>query len=130
MDDAVPMGVAERIAGMGEDRLYHGDVQRADVTNDRIEGPSLHVLHDEIQDVLAFLDGIDRNDVGMAQGGGGARLPLEPLDHALPHEQEGGRQHLDRHLAVEGEVVREVYRGHPAAPQLGEDFVFAQRRLA
>jgi hypothetical protein len=53
----------------------------------------------------------------------GARLALEPLHHAFPHEQQGGRQHFDRHLAVEGKVMGQVHGRHAAAPQLGEDLV-------
>ena len=124
------MGIAEGVAHLGEDRLYHGDGKRADVADHRVESPSLYVLHDEVQDVLAFLDGVDGNDVGMAQRRGSARLPFEALDHALPHEQQGRRQHLDRHLAVEGEIVGEVHGGHPPTPQLGEDLVLAERCFA
>src|SRR2546425_7150569 len=43
---------------------------------------------------LAFLDGVDGNDVRVTQRGGGARLALEPLGHSLPHEEQGGLQHL------------------------------------
>ena len=129
MNDAVTMGVPERVSYMGEDRLHHLDGERADFLNDRIEGPPLHVFHDEIQDALALLHGIDGDDVRMAERGGGARLALEPLHHPLSHVEQGGRQHLDRHLAVEGEVVGQVDRGHPAAPQLCENLVFAQRGL-
>src|SRR5256712_10149630 len=130
VDDAMTMGVAERVAHLGDNRLHHGDGKRADVANNRIERPSLHVLHDEIQDALAFLDGIDGNDVRVAQRGGGARLALEPLGHSLSHEEQGGLEHLDRHLAVKGKVMGQVHRRHPAVPNLGEDLVGAQGGLA
>jgi len=130
VDDAVAMRVAERVAHLGEDRLRHRDRQRADVADHRVERAPAHVLHHEVQHVIAFFDRVDRNDVRVAQRGGGARLALEPLHHPLAHEQQGGRQHLDRHFAVEREVVAQVDRRHPAVPQLGEHLVFAECGLA
>src|SRR3989449_5388863 len=54
------------------------------VAQHRIEGPSLHVLHHEVQDALALLDRVDWYDVRVAQRGRGAGLALEPLHHSLP----------------------------------------------
>jgi hypothetical protein len=126
MDDAVTMRVRECVAHVGENRLHHRDRQRADLAKDGVERPSLHVLHDEVQDAVAFLDRVDGNDVRMTQRGRRPRLAFEPLHHAFSHEEQGRRQHLDRHFAIEREVVRQIHRGHPAAPQLAADLVFAQ----
>src|SRR2546422_6895204 len=99
------------------------------VAQHRIEGPSLHVLHHEVQDALALLDRVDWYDVRVAQRSRGAGLALEPLHHSLPHLEQRRRQYLDGDFPVEGHVVCQVHGGHPAPPQLGENFVLAQRGL-
>src|SRR2546425_10467041 len=86
------------------------------------------MLHHEIENLIALLDGVDRDDMRMAERRGGAYLTLEALDHAFSHEQQGGRQHLDCDFAVERQVVGEVDSGHATAADLGEDLVLPQGR--
>ena len=87
VNDAVAVGVPERVTNLGQDGLHHRDRQRADLVDDRVESPPLDVLHDEVQDLLALLDGVNGDDVRMTQRCGRARLALEPLDHPLAHQQ-------------------------------------------
>jgi len=53
---------------------------------------------------------------------------LKALHHALPHEQQCGREHLDGDLAVERDVVGEVDRRHPPTPNLDQDLVLPHSR--
>src|SRR2546426_2273758 len=59
VNHTVAMGVPEGVAHLSDDRLHHRDGKRSDVAQHRIEGPSLHVLHHEVQDALALLDRVD-----------------------------------------------------------------------
>ena len=124
---AMAMRVTERIADLRENRLRHRDWQRTDVADDDVEWPSLDVLHDEVQDLIALADGVDRDDVRVAQRRSGARFALEPLDHSFSHEQQCRRQHFDRDLAVQRQIVAEIYRCHAAMPELEQDLVLAER---
>ena len=73
------------------------------------------VLHDEVDDPAGAADPEDRDDVGMLQLGGGACLPLKPLDE-LRVEGQRERQHLDRHLALEMAIAGPIHHGHAAPP--------------
>ena len=129
VNDPVPVGIPERVGHMRQDGLHHHDGEWADVMDNRIERSSWNVFHDEVQDLLVFLHRVDGNDVRVTERGGGPCLALESLDHPFAHEQQRRRQYLDRHLAVQREVVGQVHGGHPAMTQFGEDLVRAERRL-
>ena len=79
---------------------------------------------------MGFLHRVDRDDMRVAERGRRPRFALEALDHAGAHLKQGRREHLDRHLAIQREVMGEVDGGHAAAPQHTEDFVFAERGAA
>ena len=57
----------------------------------------------------------------MLQVGGGPDLADKPL--RADHGGQLGAQHLDRHLAIVAEVVRQVDGGHPARTELALDAV-------
>ncbi len=65
---------------------------------------ALEQLHDRIRPPALSPEVIDRHDVGVAQAGNGAGLPLEAL---TPRRLRGDvlRQHLDRHRALEHGVA-------------------------
>ena len=88
------------------------------------------MLHHEVQDLAALSDGVDRDDVRVAERRSRARLALEALDHAFSHKQQRGRQHLDRDFAVERQIVREIHGRHAAMPELEQDLVLAECRLS
>ena len=58
-----------------------GKLGAADVTgtlrDDRTEVAALHVLHDEVDDVVVAAGGVDRDDVRRLDQAGGTRLDLE-----------------------------------------------------
>ena len=90
---------------------------------------AVHVAHDEVHQPLALADGVDRDDVGMGQPGGGLRLAGEALADVLL-EGELGRQHLDGDPALEPLVAGAVHHAHPAAADLAFERIGVAQRLA
>ena len=87
---------------------------------------AVHVSHDEIHQPLALADGVNRDDVGMGQPGGGLGLPGEPLPDVLL-KGKLGRKHLDGHPALKPLVSGAVHHAHPAPPDLAFDGIGSPR---
>ncbi len=87
-----------------------------------LERAAGHELHDEEVEPVGAFDGVDRDDVRVVEPGGGLRLLLEPRDD-LGVARELRRQHLDRHLALEREVVGEEDGAHAARAEQPLDHV-------
>jgi hypothetical protein len=71
-----------------------------------------HVLHDDEVAAVRGLDLVDRDDVRMVEGGGGAGLLYEASPALLVHPL--GREDLDGDLAVQAWVERAVDLAHPS----------------
>ncbi len=56
-----------------------------------------------------------RHDVGVVQGRGGARLALKPA-HAFAVSLKSDRQQLERDLAAELQVLRQIHLAHGPTP--------------
>ena len=71
-------------------------------------------------------DFVNRTDVGMIQRSGGAGLPFESCnpDWILANRV---WQNLDRNLASQSLVLREIHLSHAAFSQSSEDFVVSER---
>jgi hypothetical protein len=67
-----------------------------------------------------------RQDVRVLQPGGGLDLGQEPL--RAQRRRQLGVEHLDGHLAVVPEIVRQVDRGHAAGAELALDAVAVGER--
>ena len=89
VNDAAAVGVPQRVADVVQDRLHERDGKRADFLNHGIQRPALDELHHKEEQVRALLHRVDRDDVRVAERGGGAGLPLEALGHPLAGEQRG-----------------------------------------
>ena len=72
-----------------------------------------HKLHHEIQQAIAFARRVDGHDVRMAQLGDRARFLNKSLAQFRARGQ-FGRDHFDRHLAVERDIAREKDGAHAA----------------
>ncbi len=129
MDDAAVVSVFERLPDLIENGLHHGNRQLPAFLDDGVQTPPSDELHDEIEQRLVFLDGVDRDDIGMGERRRRAGLPLESLGGPLARKQ-GGKHDLDGHLAIQGEVVRQVDHRHATATQLREDFIVPDGRIA
>ena len=99
------------------DHLRQG--QRAD---ERPQRAALEVLHGDVRLPLLMDEVEHRHDARVAQRTCDTRFPDEPLGERLVRGMEG-RELLERDVASERRLAREVHDGHPAAPELANDLV-------
>ncbi len=125
MDQALLVGRSERVDegdGEGEELRQLEPFGRDDLA----EGLPRDQLHREEELAFDLFDGVERDDVGVVQGGEAAglapeaRQPVRVTGHLR-------RQRLERHLPAELEVLGPVHHPHPAAPDLFDDPVVPQR---
>ena len=77
--------------------------------------------HDE-GDAVFVSDVMDRQNVGMREGGDGFGLPLE-AGQRIGVICQAFRQHLDRHVAIEARVAGAVHLSHAARAEGSENFI-------
>ena len=93
-----------------------------------IERHALDVLHREVAAPVGGLaELVDVRDVRMAQGGGGARLPLEPREVVRLHR--AAMEHLDGDGAVQRPVAGEIDLAHAAAAEQTHDLERSELRV-
>ena len=118
----------DRVQGVAElqrERGGAGGRQRAGAPDERAEVVAVDVTHDEVRAVVRHADGVDRDDVRVLDGAGGARLADEPLA-ALGILEQLRRDHLHRHVAIEIELARAVHDPHAAPADDGVDATAAE----
>ena len=71
--------------------------------------------HVQVELSVDLPEGVDRDDVGMAQAGGDTGLPLEPRAEAVVDHRR--REALERDHPVVHGVVRPVHHAHSPAPE-------------
>ena len=74
---------------------------------------ALDVRHDEVDEIVALFDGVDRNDVRVIQLGRGLGFAQESLTN-VGAEAQLRRQDFDRDLAFESFVSRAIHDPHAA----------------
>jgi len=78
MGDATLLRRGERVGDVDADPQQA--IERDTATRNRLtKRPAVHELHRQEQPSAVFLDGMDRDDAGMIEGGDGLRLALETL---------------------------------------------------
>jgi hypothetical protein len=83
---------------------------------------ALEHLHDEERHPLPLAHVVHRADVGVVEGGGGARLALKPRQSVrVPGQLR--RENLDRHLPPEPGVLRTVDLAHAARAKRRQNLV-------
>jgi hypothetical protein len=85
--------------------IEHACERQASRCHSRVEALALDQLHGEEADVALVLDRVEHHDVGMAERSDRARLALE-AGEAAGVRGDVGRQHLERDLAPESQVLR------------------------
>ena len=95
--------------------------------NDRVQRGAAHVLHDDEVDGAFRLDLVNRDDVGVVEGGGGLRLLQKPAPAAFVVHPVG-RQDLDGDLAAEARIAGAIHFAHPARANRREHLVDAEPR--
>ena len=88
----------------------------------RVEPSAVHQLHGDERRPVVLVDLVDRDDVRVIEGGGGAGFLDEPAV-AIGIGRRLGRQHLDRDRPAEPGVVGGVDNPHAAAANLGVDAI-------
>ena len=123
MHDPVLLGEREP----GQQALEHpADLRERHLTDERPQRAALDVLHRDVRRAGVLEVVVHGDDVGMAERSGHARLAQEALRERGVRRVER-RQLLERDEAVEVGLAREVDHRHPAAPDLAEDLVAADR---
>jgi len=128
VDDAAPMAEAERLAHVGHDFDRALGFERPVDAKDVSQAETVDVLHHDVgeQSVLRLdLAGVvHRGDRGVIETRGVARLAPESQVEAAVSGHVGA-QHLDRDVAMEPQVAREVHLAHSAEAEDLAEFVAA-----
>ncbi len=128
VDHPALMGEAERGGHVGRDLGGAIGQDRALAADDLSERATLDVLHDDEVRAVLLAPVVDRDDVGVAEVGGGLCLAAEALDEVAVGRQ-FGEEDLERDLPVEHEVVGQVDLGHATSRQVAQDLVPSAEHL-
>ncbi len=90
-----------------------------------LEGRTLDQLHGDVDRRVRGTDVVDRQDVGVREPRGRARLPLE-AGPALGVRRELGGEHLHGDVALQAFVARPVDLSHPSGAQRRQNLVRAE----
>ena len=128
----VAMDDAGGVRGREGRRHLDGDVDglgdRQELDQALVERDALDVFHREVAAPVGGLaEQVDVRDVRMAQGRGGARLPLEPREVVRLHR--AAMEHLDGDVAVEPQVAGEIDLPHAAAAEQAGDLERSELRV-
>ena len=123
VDDILRVGCSE-----GSAQWHRNLQQTVDVEpvggNQRVEGLALHQLHAQEVDSVGFLHRMDRDDVGVLQGGQDLSFSQEPSQQIAVARERIGQQ-LESDFALELRVSGSVYLAHATHTDAGEDLVGA-----
>ena len=116
MDDALPLGVSQRVGHRPGDpqRVRQRELGLArQAVPERL---ALHVGHGEPEPAGRFTGVVDRQDVRVVEPGGEPDLPDEPL--GAQRVRQLGMEDLQGDGAVVPEIAGEIDRGHAATAEL------------
>ena len=116
MDDPFFMCRSQGL-GQGNGELEDTLDRHATARNQLRELLTVHQLHGQKTHTIGFFDRVDGDDVGMVESGEGLGLTLE-TGQPLGVGGQLGRQHLERHLAVQGRILGPVDLPHTTFAQL------------
>jgi hypothetical protein len=119
VDHPVPVGIVQRVGHLGGDPDRLLDAQLGFPVELAPEGLPLDVRHHVEEETVGAAGIEQRQDVGVLQRCGGLDLHHEPL--GPEHRRQLGLEHLERHLPVVLQVLRQVDGGHAALAQLPLD---------
>jgi hypothetical protein len=98
-----------------------GDGHRSPALDDFGQRVALEVLHDDVRLGGDLAEVVDRDDVGVVEGGGGTRFAREALRGI--GDVEVAEEDLDGHHAPEHGIVGHVHDAHAPARELALNFV-------
>ena len=117
----------ERLRDLGDDRRRHVRFQPSPDVQQPREVGALDEAHRHVEQPVLLAGVVDRHDVRVLDRRRGAELALEAAAELLVLG-ELGRDHLQRHLAIERDVARAIDDSHPAAARDVLDHVVGERR--
>ena len=121
VDDAGAMGGVERVGDFDADFEKAFEFERA-AGDDVLESGAVEKFHGDEGAAVVFADVVDRADVGMVQGGGGAGFALEAIERLwIVREIVGEKFESDE--AAEAGVFGFVDDAHSAAAEFFDDAV-------
>ncbi len=121
MNDAGCVRLPEAVGQLHRDS-ERAPERQAFAADERVQRVALDAFHGDEADAVGFRDVVDRDDVGVVQGGSGPGFAHEP-PAALRVRHLVGGQDLEGHQAIQVFVARLVDRAHPAFADLPEDGV-------
>jgi hypothetical protein len=117
MNDGYSVGSPQSVGRFLHDAAGFFHRQLPAPANPRSDRLAVHIPHHEIHQPLALTDGVNRNDVGVGEPGGGLRL----AGKAFPNVLLKGKlwwKHLDGDPALKPLVARAVDYAHSSAADL------------
>jgi hypothetical protein len=130
VDDALGVGLLERLTGLEQVAHRLADRQRPSALDLRAEVATLEELHDqERRTVLASADVGDPAHVPAREARGGARLAFEARD-GLRVSDDLGPEDLDGAAVAQAQVPRLVDDPHAALAERPDEGVFPRQGLA
>ena len=112
MDDSGFVRLGQAVGDLRRDRQHATDRQRP-VGNELPQGLALDELHAQERRCVRAADVVHRHDRGMVERRRGPRFLLE-ASQAITVGRVSGGQDLDRDVATEPRVVRQIDVAHPA----------------
>ena len=109
--------VGESVGDFAKDAAHLDRRHRPVLLEALAEVVALDVGHDEVHEILALFDRIDRNDVRVIELRGRLGFAEESLADVGAKAQLG-REHLDRDLPLQTLVARAIHDAHTAATDL------------
>ncbi len=126
VDDAVPVGVVERVGDLARDPDGVGDRELLLAAQPVAQRLALDERHDVEEAAVRLARVEQRQDVRVLQIRRQLDLGEEPL--GADHRGELGTHELERDLAVVPEILGQVYGRHSAGPDLAFDPVAVRQR--
>ena len=128
MHEPLHVRVGERPRRLAQDARPLGARQGAAGADPLGQGLSVHEGHHEEDKAADIFDGVDRDDVGVGELGGEARLAEEAILEPR-HVGALGGEEFDRHPAVEMDFAREIHHAHPPSAKFAVDRIASSERL-
>ncbi len=125
MNHALLMGGADSI-DQWDSRLEKVGPREALRRDELVQRLPVHDLHREEVHACGLLDGVNRDNVRVVQGGEGLRFAAEALK-PIRIGRGLGRKQLQRNAAIETRIFRGVYRTHSARAEGVQDPIVQQR---
>ena len=122
MHDARPMRLGQAVGELRAEveQIAQGKRTRPEPAPQRL---ALHQLHDNVVHAGAagrLADVVDVDDVRVIERGGGARLPIQPVQQLGIR---AGAEHLDRHRPAQPRIASAVDLAHAARAQTVDHLV-------